>query len=179
MRHALRAVVACAALAACGAESGAGRAATADSLRPSGHVGAPAPALEGRTLDGRAVSLDSLRGTPVLVNVWATWCHPCQDEIPVLASLYTQYRPRGLEVIGVSIDDDGRTADIRAFASRYGVNYPIWHDPDQRVMPAFSVIGVPTTFLIGRTGRILWRKTGEVKAGDPSLAAALDSALAS
>lgn len=138
-------------------------------------VGAIAPDLASSRLDGQPASLDALRGAPVLLNVWATWCHPCRDEIPVLEALHREHAPQGLEVIGVSIDDDGRTADIRRFASEFGVTYTIWHDPDQRVMPTFSVIGVPTTFLIDRDGRLVWRKTGEVKAGDPALAAALES----
>lgn len=146
--------------------------------RPSGHVGAPAPGLEAETLDGQAASLASLRGTPVLLNVWATWCHPCQDEIPVLEALHQAYDGRGLEVIGVTIDDENKGTAIRDFAKRFGMTYPVWHDPDQRVMAAFSVVGVPTSFLISRSGRVLWRKTGEVKAGDPALQAAIDSALA-
>ncbi|MBA3889895.1 MAG: TlpA family protein disulfide reductase, partial [Gemmatimonadaceae bacterium] len=122
-------------------------------------LGAIAPGLASRTLDGEPVSLDALRGSPVLLNVWATWCHPCRDEIPVLEALHREHAPHGLQLVGVSIDDAGRTSDIRRFASEFGVTYTIWHDPDQRVMPSFSVIGVPTTFLIGRDGRLLWRKT--------------------
>lgn len=167
----------CALTAACapGAEQGSesGR-----SPAPSGQIGASAPQLEAKTLDGQPVSLASLNGSPVLLNVWATWCHPCRTEIPVLEALHREYDPKGVEVIGVSIDDAGAGPDIRRFAEEFGVTYAIWHDPDQRVMPSFNVIGVPTTFLIGRGGKVLWRKTGEVKAGDPALAAALDSALA-
>ena len=144
---------------------------------PSAQVGGTAPALESRTMEGAPISLASLRGSPVLLNVWATWCHPCQDEIPVLEALYKRHSAVGLKVIGVSIDDAGRRKDVQAFARRFGITYHVWLDPDQRVMPAFSVIGVPTTFLIDASGRLVWRKTGEVKAGDPVLAAALDSVL--
>lgn len=169
-------LVACALAAACapGVDGGS------DNDRPpapSGQVGATAPQLEARTLDGQPVSLATLRDAPVLLNVWATWCHPCRDEIPVLEALHRQYDPRGLKVVGVTIDDAGAGPEIRSFAREFGVTYAIWHDADQRVMPAFNVIGVPTTFLIGRDGRVLWRKTGEVKSGDRALAAALDSAL--
>ena len=158
-----------------------GSAAAGDSARAparGAQVGALAPELDSRRLDGERVTLSGHRGSPVLLNVWATWCHPCRDEIPVLEALHRQHGPHGLQVVGVSIDDAGRSADIRRFASEFGVTYAIWHDPDQRVMPSFSVIGVPTTFLIDRNGRLVWRKTGEVKAGDPGLAAALDSTLA-
>ena len=169
------ALLGCAPTADTGPDSGGARPSQA---RPSGQIGATSPPLELQTLDGAQVSLAGLRGRPVLLNIWATWCHPCQDEIPVLEALYGQYRARGLEIVGVTIDGSGRTDDIRDFARRYGMTYPIWHDPDQRVMPAFSVIGVPTSFLISHEGKVLWRKTGEVKADDRSLAAALDSAVA-
>lgn len=181
VRYANVAVVVLVALSsACGPADGTGGAADAggDAARPparGAQVGAPAPDLASHRLDGHAVSLSALRGSPVLLNVWATWCHPCRDEIPVLEALHREHAPQGLEVVGVSIDDDGRMADIRRFASEFGVTYTIWHDPNQRVMPSFSVIGVPTTFLIDGEGRLVWRKTGEVKAGDPGLAAALDS----
>lgn len=182
IRRAVGALAACLALAACGGDRSDNAGSPGDSSgvqsRPSGQLGAIAPPLEAQLLDGKAVSLSALRGTPVLVNVWATWCHPCQDEIPVLESLYKEYRPRGLEIVGVTIDDAGSARDIGEFARRFGMTYPIWHDPDQRVMPAFSVIGVPTTFLISRDGRVVWRRTGEVKAGDAALAAAIDSVLA-
>lgn len=155
-------------------------AAGSDSARPparGAQLGAAAPDLASNRLDGQPASLATLRGTPVLLNVWATWCHPCRDEIPVLEALHRQYAPRGLEVVGVSIDDAGRRADIRSFADQFGVTYTIWHDPDQRVMPTFSVIGVPTTFLIDRDGKLVWRKTGEVKEGDPALLAAVEQAV--
>ena len=161
-------------------DSSEGSAAPGNSARTparGAQLGALAPGLEVRTLDGEPVSLGSFRGSPVLLNVWATWCHPCRDEIPVLEGLHQAHGRNGLKVVGVSIDDAGRMRDVRRFATEFGVSYAIWHDPDQRVMPSFSVIGVPTTFLIDRDGRLVWRKTGEVKAGDPGLTAALDSML--
>lgn len=169
-------LLALAALSACAPGSDAGSDSSSKPA-PSGQIGAIAPTLEAKTLDGAPVSLASLSGSPVLLNVWATWCHPCREEIPVLEALHRRYEPQGLRIVGVTIDDAGAGPDIRSFADEFGVTYAIWHDADQRVMPAFSVIGVPTTFLIGRGGKVLWRKTGEVKAGDPALAAALDSAL--
>ena len=163
-----------AATAACSGAEGTDTAAGS----PSAQVGGTAPSLESRTMAGAPVSLASLRGSPVLLNVWATWCHPCQDEIPVLEALHKRHSGTGLEVVGVSIDDAGRRNDVQAFTERFGITYQVWLDPDQQVMPTFSVIGVPTTFLIDRDGRLVWRKTGEVKAGDAGLDAALDSVLA-
>jgi len=169
--------------AACGPAGGdggdsAGASDGAGSAIPANGVGAVAPAVVSQTLDGDSVSLAALRGSPVLLNVWATWCHPCREEIPVLQALHERYRPRGLRVVGVTVDDEGATADIRAFATEYGVTYDLWHDPDKRVMARYSVIGVPTSVLVNRAGRVTWRRTGEVKANDPALAAALEQALA-
>lgn len=171
VRHAMAALLAV--TTACSGAEGTDTAAGS----PSAQVGGTAPSLESRTMGGAPVSLASLRGSPVLLNVWATWCHPCQDEIPVLEALHKRHSAAGLKVVGVSIDDAGRREDVQAFAKRFGITYDVWLDPDQHVMPTFSVIGVPTTFLIDPSGRLVWRKTGEVKAGDTSLGAALDSVL--
>src|SRR5688500_14070242 len=67
-------------------------------------VGAEAPAYAAETLDGERAALAQMRGRPVLLNVWATWCHPCRQEVPALEQLHRTYAPRGLQVIGVSID---------------------------------------------------------------------------
>src|SRR5690606_34895074 len=97
---------------------------------PAGEVGAPAPAYQAATMDGAVASLDSLRGRTVLLNVWATWCHPCREELPVLQQLHETYEARGLTIVGVSIDAVGAGAAIEEFAREYGVTYTLWHDPD-------------------------------------------------
>lgn len=140
-------------------------------------VGAPAPAYASRTLSGDSVSLSTLRGAPVLLNVWATWCHPCRDEIPVLQSLHDRYARRGLHVVGVSVDAQGEQGSIRDFASQFRMTYPIWHDPDEVVSSTFLTIGVPATFLIGKDGTLLWRKTGPVHRTDTTLIRAIERAL--
>lgn len=125
------------------------------------------------------MSLESLRGKPVLLNVWATWCHPCRDEIPELQRLYDRYRGRGLELVGVSVDAVGDEEAIKAFARRYDMTYPIWRDPNENVSTSFLVIGVPATFLIDRGGVLRWKKTGPIGASDTTLTAAIERALAS
>jgi cytochrome c biogenesis protein CcmG/thiol:disulfide interchange protein DsbE len=142
-------------------------------------VGAPAPAYASRTIDGDSVSLASLRGRAVLLNVWATWCHPCREEIPVLQALHERYRARGLELVGVRVDAEGEAAAIREFARDFRMSYPIWHDPAERVSTTFLVVGVPATFLIGRDGTLRWRRTGPVHASDTSLTRAIEAELGS
>ena len=140
-------------------------------------VGRPAPPYRTTSLTGDSVSLAQLRGKVVLLNVWATWCHPCRDEIPQLQALHAQYKDRGLELVGVSVDVDGADADIREFMKEFAMTYPVWRDPAERVSAQFLVVGVPTTFLIDREGVLRWRKTGPIQPGDTALIGALETAL--
>lgn len=144
---------------------------------PSGEVGAPAPAYRALDMAGDSVSLESLRGRTVLLNVWATWCHPCREELPVLQALHEAHSRGGLTVVGVSIDALGASGAIAEFAGRYGVTYPIWHDPDNTVSNTFQGIGVPLSVLIGPDGIVRWKHLGPVRENDPGLAAALADAL--
>lgn len=142
-------------------------------------VGAPAPAYRTVSLDGDSVSLAAVRGKVVLLNVWATWCHPCRDEIPELQAIHTKYQARGLELVGVSVDADGSGDAIRAFMTDFRMTYPVWLDPDERISTQFLVVGVPATFLIDRAGVLRWRKTGPIQPNDSTLAAAIERALGS
>ncbi|HEY0969667.1 MAG TPA: TlpA disulfide reductase family protein [Gemmatimonadales bacterium] len=150
---------------------------TAADLPPAGQVGAPAPAYAAVTLDGDSTSLAALRGRPVLLNVWATWCHPCRTEIPVLQALYERRRDEGLEIVGVSIDAAGEDAAVRAFAREYGMTFPIWRDTDSRVTTLFAALGVPATYLIDRDGTLRWKKVGPIAEGDPELARMVEEVL--
>lgn len=142
-------------------------------------LGAPAPPYKAVSLEGDSVSLTALRGRPVLLNVWATWCHPCRDEIPYLRVLHERYRARGLELVGVSVDAEGSEGAIRDFMKEFAMTYSIWRDPDERVSARFLVIGVPATFLVDRDGVLRYRKTGPVQADDTLLTAAIERALGS
>lgn len=144
---------------------------------PAGEVGAVAPAYRATTIAGDSVSLAALRGRPVLLNVWATWCHPCREELPVLQKLHEANASRGLTLVGVSIDATGAADAIEEFAGRYGVTYTLWHDPDNTVSAVFQGIGVPLSVLIGPDGVIRWKHLGPVREHDPGLAAALEQTL--
>ncbi|MGQ0539130.1 MAG: peroxiredoxin family protein [Gemmatimonadaceae bacterium] len=141
-------------------------------------VGLPAPDYRARTLDGEPAALADLRGRVVLLNGWATWCIPCQREVPALQRLYTERRAEGLEIIGVSIDVAGADDRIRQFAATYGMSYPIWRDPDDVYSGVFRAYGVPATYLIGRDGILRWHKVGEVHPDDRDFRVALEAALA-
>jgi cytochrome c biogenesis protein CcmG, thiol:disulfide interchange protein DsbE len=141
-------------------------------------VGDAAPAYAARTLAGEPATLAGYRGRPVLLNVWATWCHPCREEIPALEVLHREYAPAGLAVVGVSIDQGGQDAQIRDFLAEYGASYPVWLDPAGDVQSTFSTIGVPTTYLIGPTGTVLWKHVGPVRDDDPELRRLIEASLA-
>lgn len=140
-------------------------------------VGRPAPAYAAIDLAGDSVSLARLRGRPVLLNIWATWCAPCREEIPYLERLHAEHRGAGLEVIGVSVDARGEDAKITAFARDMGMTYPIWLDPGERVSTVFLALGVPASYLIGRDGTLLWRHLGVLRDTNAEFRAALAEAL--
>jgi cytochrome c-type biogenesis protein len=141
-------------------------------------VGAPAPRYGAINLQGDSVHLRDLRDRVVLLNVWATWCEPCREEIPALQALQERHSPRGLEVVGVSIDFLSEREKLRPFADSYGVTYTLWHDTDDTILRRFQVVGAPATFLIDRDGVMRWKHMGAIEADDPDLAAAIEAALA-
>ena len=140
-------------------------------------VGIEAPSYAARNLQGDSVTLASLRGKPVLLNVWATWCLPCKEEIPYLQTLHEKHGAEGLQIIGVSIDARGDETKITNFASDFRMTYPIWRDPDEKVNARFLAIGVPSTYLIDRNGVLLWKHLGTLRASSAGFQEALSKAL--
>jgi peroxiredoxin len=147
--------------------------------RDSGRVeiGRPVPEYSAVTLAGDSVTLASQRNNVVLLNIWATWCHPCRTEIPELVALYDTYQARGFTVIGVSIDAEGADDLIKGFMDEFKMTFPVWRDVDERVMTQFRAIGVPSTFLIDKQGILRWRKLGPVAPKDSALTAAIEAAI--
>lgn len=140
-------------------------------------VGKPIPPYAATSLDGAATSIADHKGKVVLLNVWATWCAPCREEIPYLQSLHDQHATHGLEVIGVSVDARGSEETIRGFQKDFGMRYPIWLDPDERVQTLYLALGVPASYLIDRDGILRWKHLGTVRATDTTFTRALDAAL--
>lgn len=112
----------------------------------------PVPEVTLPGLDGPPVSLASLRGHPVILNFWASWCVPCRQEAPLLEATWREFQGRGLLVLGVATQDlDGAARD---FIREVGITYPNVRDPDGSVARLFGTTGVPETFFIGSDGRI-------------------------
>lgn len=125
-----------------------------------------APAYAAPELDGDSISLASLRGAPVLLNVWATWCTPCREEMPALQAVHEELRGRGLRVVGVSIDQKRADEEVRGFLVEHGVDFTILRDPAGQVSRTFGTVGVPETFLIDARGVLRRRWIGPVTADD-------------
>ena len=125
-------------------------------------VGTRAPQFTATDLQGRPVSLADLRGQVVLLNVWATWCGPCRDEMPSMQRLQRELGPQGLKIVAVSIDAAKGTrdrsgnpgGDIAEFARQLGLTFTIWHDPSGQVQRVYRTTGVPESFVIDRNGVI-------------------------
>jgi len=122
-------------------------------------IGKPAPELSARTIVSPAQPrrIAEYRGHVVLLNVWATWCPPCLEEMPSLQALHEELHGSGLRVVAVSIDDPGSENDIRDFVREQGLTFEILHDAGAGIMTAYAVGGVPQTFLIDRSGRIRYK----------------------
>jgi cytochrome c biogenesis protein CcmG/thiol:disulfide interchange protein DsbE len=135
---------------------------------PARAVGGPAPALRGTTLDGATFDLAQHRGNIVLVNVWASWCGPCRDEIPLLDAAARRLGPRGLRVVGVDTQDKPQRAreflaEVAGTVGTVGtVAYPSIDDSAGRVAVDWGTFGVPETFLVDRDGTVRARVVGEV-----------------
>jgi peroxiredoxin len=126
----------------------------------AGQVNRMAPDFTRTDLSGRPLRLEQFRGRVVLLNFWATWCGPCIEEIPVFARWQRQYEAAGLQVLGVSMDDD--EAAVRRFAAKHAVPYPILMG-DAKLGAAFGgIYGLPQSLLIDAQGRIVFRKVGEM-----------------
>jgi peroxiredoxin len=124
-------------------------------------IGDAAPAYSAPTVRGDTITLRSFQGQPVLLNVWATWCIPCQQEMPAIERLHGIFADSGLKVIAVSVDEAGSNADVQRFITTYGLQFTVARDPDKRVSQTFRTLGVPETFLIDRHGKIARRWIGE------------------
>ena len=110
----------------------------------------PAPDLTLQTVDDETVSLATLRGRPVIVNFFASWCIPCRDEFPLLVEAYERYSGEDLEILGVVHDDGPQAAS--AFADSFGATWPLLMDPDDSAWRAFMGAFMPITYYIDRDG---------------------------
>lgn len=127
-------------------------------------VGDAAPVFSLADLDGNPVRLADLRGRPVIVNFWASWCGPCVQEFPLLTSAAAAHERDGLTVVGIVFQD--RSEAARAFLARMGASWPAAMDPGDAIANRFGIIGPPDTFFIDRDGVVVGRQIGQLSAAD-------------
>jgi len=120
----------------------------------------PAPAFQLEDLEARATALADQKGKIVMVRFWADWCKSCRTEMPLIEEKYREYHDSGFEVLALNVRQD-REAAAR-FARQVGISYPVLLDRDGSVAGSYGVIGLPTTFLIDRDGRILEEIIGDM-----------------
>ncbi len=144
--------------AGCGGKQGGGGGQAA-SEGPRGAVGTAAPAFSLPDVSGRSVSLADFSGKVVVVNFWATWCPPCRAEVPDFVRLQSKYRARGLAFVGISMDTGG-ARDVRPFMEDNNINYTMLLGNDDVTKAYGGIVGIPTSFLIDRKGRIVRRFDG-------------------
>ena len=122
--------------------------------------GMPAPDFQLKSLDGQTVSLGSLRGRPVMLNFWATWCGPCRVEMPFIQGVFedSDWAEQGLMVLGVNLGDS--PSAVRSFMEDNGLSFTVLLDADQSAAQDYNIRGIPTTYFIDKNGIIKDIKIG-------------------
>jgi peroxiredoxin len=124
-----------------------------------GRTAAVAPDFAVPDLNGQAVRLSAYRGQVVLVNLWATWCPPCREEMPSMERLHQRLKDRGFVLLAVS-EDEGGPGAVKAFVDQMKVTFPVLLDPEGDVGRKYGVWGFPESFLLDRDGRVVERVIG-------------------
>ena len=135
-----------------------------------------APDFTLQTVNDSSYTLSKMEGKVVLINFWATWCGPCRMEIPEFNQLYNSYHEKGLEILGVSVSDNNK--QLKNFAKSFTVDYPLLYGSTRdlnKIMKDYGgVYAVPSTFLVGKKGSIIWKYPGAIlKDYDPQTFATL------
>jgi peroxiredoxin len=140
---------------------------TVSPLEAEKSVNSKAPDFTLKDMNGRNVSLSSLKGKVVLINFWATWCPPCKAEMPSMNKLYSELKDRGFEIVAVSTDNS--LSSVKDFLSRNRLDFPVLFDETKTAARQYHVFSMPTTFLIDRNGMIVEKFYGEEDWADPDV----------
>ena len=123
-------------------------------------VGNLAPDFQLQDLDGETVSLSGLRGSPVMLNFWASWCGPCRAEMPYIQQIYDEWQDKGLVLLTINLRESASTA--RQFMQSNNLSFPVLLDTNGNVAQKYNVSGIPATFFIDKDGIIQARKVGSL-----------------
>ncbi len=114
----------------------------------SPEVGRPAPAFQLPSLDGKTMSLNDVRGHPVLINIWATWCVPCEEEMPALQAASATHP----ELVVLGVDNGESSVRVKPYVQQIGVTFPILLDMDAELVQQYHVVGTPSSFFVDKDG---------------------------
>jgi len=145
---------------------------------PEGLVGTEMPEFSLPLLEGRGeLSSAELKGDPVVINFWASWCIPCREEARVLEAAWKKYGPEGVHVLGVNVQDSEQ--DAQAFAEEFGLTYPTVRDTDLTLWTKLGVTGLPETFFVDSDGVFFGVGSGDQvdQSGGTKILGAIDAAL--
>jgi peroxiredoxin len=136
-------------------------------------IGAPVPDFTVKDQDGKEVKLSDFRGSLVFMNIWATWCPPCVEEMPAMETLNNKFKNRKFQMMAVSVDTDW--TPVLDFYMTHQLSLPTYLDPGRRVFLSFKATGVPETFVIDGNGILLKRYIGERAWSTPEMLASFDA----
>lgn len=145
------------------------------SQRPASPMeGKPAPEFKLKNLNGGTTRLSDHKGKVIMVNVWATWCAPCREEMPSMEKLYNMLKGNNFEMLAVSIDRDGEKS-VRPFIEELGLTFPVLLDPKSKITKKYKTTGVPETFIINKEGTIVFHLLGPTSWDRPDIVNGLRS----
>ena len=140
---------------------------TVTTTRPI-QLGLEAPNFTFPDLNGQRVTLFDHRGKVVLVNIWATWCPPCRQEMPSMQRLYEKFRGKNLEILAISIDSNGREA-ADPFMRKIDLTFPVLLDPKETIKPLYGITGVPESFIVDKEGILVKKIIGPIDWATPEV----------
>lgn len=123
--------------------------------------GAPAPDFELKTVDGQVYKLSDLKGRPVMLNFFATWCPPCRAEMPLLEETYKQYKDQGFVILAVNLNESD--VAVTSFQQKMGITFPIVIDKGDHVSQAYDIVPLPTSYFVDKNGIVQGKWTGEIR----------------
>lgn len=110
-------------------------------------------------VQGNLVRLSDLRGQPVLLNIWATWCYPCRVEMPSINALYQDYQAKGLAIVAIATDQEGKPIVV-PFLQAHRLTFPVLLDPQNMLGAQLQVRGIPASYMLDKRGRIVGFESG-------------------
>ena len=135
------------------------------SSAPAPVAGAPAPDFSLKSLDGQTITLSQLKGHPVLINFWASWCPPCRLEMPDLVRAYEAHRAEGFVLLGINVTSQDSLPDVKAFVKEFSMTFPVLLDEDATVETLYRLRGLPLSVFVDRQGVISRLNIGAMSAG--------------